>query len=82
MSLYDRLYAAYTKRYASSLSKAAVQKKCNDWWHSVKTKFGKDKDGLENAVNVQVQRLGKDFSKRASLKSAVAANRFFFCQGT
>jgi len=51
-----------------------VQKKCNDWWHSVKTTFGKDKAGLENAVNAQVQQLGKE----ASLKSA--ANRFFFAK--
>jgi len=71
---YNKLYEAYRKRYENSLSKAAVQKLCNESWEKLKGEFGKQKDELHNAVDTEVKKL---------LTAATDANlkrRTFFAQ--
>lgn len=70
-SLYDRLYSAHQKCYEGSLSKKAIQIKCNEEWGKLKASYT-DSTNLKNAT----EQLIKQLNEKGTRKSAAFFNYF------
>lgn len=72
MASYKDLYAAFSKRYVSELSKQRIQDNCNACWNDLKKQFsGVDLDG---AVDKKILQL------KAETKSTQSSLLSFFAQ--
>lgn len=71
MSSYERLYSAYQKCYQTSLTKQAIQQKCNDTWKILKASHTAGVD-LTKATEEKI----KELNEQATKKSAKFRNYF------
>lgn len=66
MSLYDRLFSAFTKCHKDSLSMQAIQKKTNEFWVPLRDQYKKNPKELERLALLKIEELCQIATKKSA----------------